>query len=94
MYASTSDNTDLIAYLLDRGADIDARDEVAKCFFCIDFLIFIETIGKQADGETALMWAARYDFSDAVTTLLDRGADIYAESHVCSCDAPYKLISY
>ena len=76
--------------LLDRGADIEARevsgwtalmlasvnDRVAAVELLLDRGADIEA--RRDDGDTALMWASWYGKVAVVKLLLDRGADIEA----------------
>lgn len=80
----------MVALLLDRGAQIDAKTRVRFSFYVISAMLVLYYIAWRIcthlclyqDGLTPLHCAARSGHDQAVEILLDRGAPILARTKV------------
>ena len=86
--------TEATSMLLDRGANIEAKDNV--CVHAISSLslkaaLFLFNVNdcfvvvSFKDGHTALIFAAFNGNTEVASILLDRGANIEAKDNVCVC---------
>ncbi len=87
-----TDNMDTVRALLDRGANVNAKDKegVTALMLC-SYKCSVEKLrllleknadvnAKNNEGATALLWAATAGNAAAVEVLLDAGADLHAKS--------------
>lgn len=86
--AAESGNTEAIALILSKGADINGRDPLGKtplirslAFGKIDCVKYLLSKGAEVDATdkffemTALQYASRYGYFDIVKLLIEKGAD-------------------
>ena len=89
IYAARYDHLPVVEYLVERGADIEAKNKVC------DVIISYETIHTShmkiyiyimcemyQDGFTPLIWTARNGHLPMVEYLVERGADMEAKGFV------------
>jgi ankyrin repeat protein len=104
MFAAYDNNADMVRLLLDRGADVNARNIYGWSILTVTARVgHLEIVQelidrgaelniKNEDGMTALMWAANEGHIDVVNALLDAGAnpDIRSKSR----DTAMKYAAY
>ena len=89
---------DIVKYLLDRGADIDAAYEAGNTALIaaawhghVDVVTYLISEGadiavRNRGGEDALVWAAEHGHLEIVKHLLDAGADSVDTAFVFACE--------
>ena len=83
-YTANSGGLHDVQFLLDRGADVHASEDLA--LHAASQFGHLETVrllldrgaNMHAAGDYALRWASRGDYLETVRLLLDRGADVHA----------------
>ena len=72
----------LVEYLVEKGADLEARDTVSNVISWICNHKYVTHEYTPQYGYTPLMWAARYGRLPVVEYLVEKGADPNAQDNV------------